>query len=576
MTGEEVQIARIHGPPGTGKTRKLAGRTAATVAERGPDAIRIASFSVTAAAEIADREGVKGVLPKGAVGTLHSHAFRAIGAPDVALDPKVIGDWNARIGVGWRITGDTRGAALTDRTAGGGVEDPENGDQLLAALDLLRARQAPGAEWPASVRAFAREWTAWKTERGCTDFSDMIIRAYELAAAGIPLDGEPSVLVVDEAQDMTPIESALALAWGALLGPDGRLVFAMDDDQAIMDFRGGDPSMILAADATDEVLAQSWRVPPAVRAVAHQWIERCSSRFAKDYHPRQSDPDRDPTPAHSHGWAYRAGFTLHDTALIDAVEQDVTDGSTVMVLASCGYMLTPLLKQLRTRGIPFHNPYRPAEKAWNPLGKPEHGISTPDRIARYLIADDRELGAASRLWTGDDIRAWTELVAFKDACLARGAGRAIEALTDGTVPFEHVAALFRDDDTGRAALRTATEPSVDWFAKVITPSKAKVTAYPLQVARTQGVAALMESPRLVVGTIHASKGSQSSVVYVSPDLSAAGMRQWRGDPAARDQTRRLFYVGMTRAYHRLAVLDPISRTAIPPAELIPPDLEVRP
>jgi len=68
-----------------------------------------------------------------------------------------------------------------------------------------------------------------------------------------------------------------------------------------------------------------------------------------------------------------------------------------MVIASCGYMLTPLIRQLRTHGIPFHNPYRPGEPAWNPLGRPTRGMSTAARVLRYLICDEHALGDRSRL-----------------------------------------------------------------------------------------------------------------------------------------------------------------------------------
>lgn len=573
-----VHVARLLGPPGTGKTTRLSRSTRATVAERGTEAIRIASFSVTAAQEIASREGVKGVLPAGAVGTLHSHAFRAIEHPDVALDPKVVTDWNGSVGIDWRITGDGRQLGATDRSVGGGGDQLDTGDALLSMLDLLRARQTPGPEWPVPVRGFAKAWTAWKRERGCVDYTDMIVQAYQRAARGEPMPGNPSVLVVDEFQDMTPIECALALAWGKLLGEDGRLVFAGDDDQAIMDFRGGDPSMILDSDADDETLSLSHRVPMAVHRAAVEWIERASSRFPKAYAPRGRDeehPERDPTPEHTRGWAYRVGFHLQDPRLVDAVTADLADGASVMVIASCGYMLTPLIKDLRARGLPFHNPYRPAEPAWNPLGKPGRGMSTVERIARYLVMDDRALGDASRLWTGDDIRAWADLVSVKAACMARGATRAVESLAAGTVPYEHVAALFRTDDAGQDALAAATEPDLEWLASAIAPSNVRKTAYPIQVARSQGPAALMEQPRLVLGTIHSVKGGQADVVYLAPDLSSAGMRQWQGLPETRDQTRRLMYVGMTRAYHRLVVLAPVSTSSVAPSELLPPDLEVR-
>lgn len=577
MTAATV-LSRLFGPPGTGKTTRLAASTKATVADRGPDSIAIASFSVTAAEEIASRDGVRGVLPDRAVGTLHSHAFRAIEHPDVALDPKVIEDWNASVRPDWRVSGDGRRSGSSDRAVGGGgLDDPRTGDELLAALGVLRARQAPGADWPLAVRAFAKAWTAWKRERECVDYEDMIVQAIRRARAGEPMSGNPEVLVVDEAQDMTPIECALAFAWGKQLAGDRpRLVFAMDDDQAIMDFRGGDPAMILAADGVDEVLAQSFRVPPAVHAVAQSWIEQCSSRFPKAYQPRQPDPARpDPTPEHSRGWAQRAGFALGDAGLVDAIEGDLEEGASVMVIASCAYMLGPTLAELRTRGIPFHNPYRPGEPAWNPMGRPARGMSTAERIARFMIMDERVLGERARLWTGDDVRAWTGLISFKAAAMARGAERAIDALTAGQVPFEHLAALFRTDEAGETALSRATEPDLEWLAEVIAASKVKSTAYPLQVGRSQGASGLFGLPGLVLGTVHSVKGAQADVVYVAPDLSAAGMRQWQGTAHTRDSTRRLFYVAMTRAYQRLSVLAPVGPTAVNPAELIPAELEQR-
>jgi hypothetical protein len=38
-----------------------------------------------------------------------------------------------------------------------------------------------------------------------------------------------------------------------------------------------------------------------------------------------------------------------------------------MVLASCGYMLQPLIAELREHGVLFYNPYRSGFHPWNPL-----------------------------------------------------------------------------------------------------------------------------------------------------------------------------------------------------------------
>lgn len=583
-----MKVRRIFGPPGTGKTTTLAKRVQATVRERGPESICIASFSVTAAQEIASRHGVRGLLPPHAVGTLHSHAYRACGHPPVALDPKVLADWNGQVGAPWRITGDTRGPRGLESRDRAGAGALETGDALLEELDLLRARAVPRAEWPIPVREFAKRWTAWKRDAGgdagaALDFSDMIVNAYHRARDGEPMPGNPSVLVADEAQDMTPIEIALTLEWGRLLGDDGRLVYALDDDQAIFDWRGGDPTGILELDdCADEVLAQSWRVPPAVHAVAEQWITRVSSRYPKLYHAREP-VERDPTPAHSQGWAHAVGYSVSDRALLDAIEDDLTEpDATVMVIASCGYMLAPLIKMLRERGIPFHNPYRPSEQAWNPLGKPGRGMSTPERIWRYAVLDERTCGARARTWTGDDLQAWVPLVDAKLACLARGAKSGLDQLPSGTVPWELVASLWRNDAEGDEALRRATGGDEDpadhlrWLTEVISPAKAKVGGYPLTVARTFGPTALVDTPRVVIGTIHSTKGAQADRVYLAPDLSGAGMRQWRADVAGRDQAVRLAYVGMTRAFHALRVLAPMSDNTLPVREMLPVELEVRP
>ena len=77
---------------------------------------------------------------------------------------------------------------------------------------------------------------------------------------------------------------------------------------------------------------------------------------------------------------------IHDpSTVIQAVEQALADGKTVMAMASCEYMLRPLIKELRERALPFHNPYRPKNRQWrgSTEGKREEWPTT-DRVLSFL------------------------------------------------------------------------------------------------------------------------------------------------------------------------------------------------
>lgn len=578
MTAPELTPATVHllasgeverrwGPPGCGKSTSLKTTVGELVAEHGPDAVAVTSFTVTAAKSIAAMDLP---LPDRCVGTLHSLAYRALGHPDVALDPKVIKDWNGRVGWEWRITADgRRGHPDTADSGGGG----NSGDELLSAYDMARARLTPPDAMPADVRAFAQSWENWKRDTECIDYSDMISLALERAREGEKAPGNPKVLISDEAQDQTPLEIALLLAWGA-----PRTIFALDDDQAINEWRGGDASPILALgtgmdgdpqeglDLIDTPLTQSYRIPASVHAIAQSWIERCTYRRDKEYRPRDVD-----------GQAYAVRHPIESMATAKAIERDAHAGRSVMVIASCEYMLRQLVSNLRKLGVPFANRYRPAEGRWNPL-RAASGMTTAERLYRYLVCDERLLGDRSRLWTGDDVRAWLALVGVKDAGLVRGAKTKATVLPSGELSAAQVMALFGDEDT----FYDASEPSLDWLLSaarglsgmVGTANAPGKLDYPAAVARSHGPAALMDEPLVTVGTVHSTKGAEAQCVYLSPSLSPAAHGEWTRNARGRDAVTRLMYVGLTRARTSCVVLGSSER-CVDPALLCPPEMSVR-
>lgn len=562
-------VLRVYGPPGTGKTTYLAKRVQATIARHGPASTLISSYSVTAAKEIASRFAGDLRPLSTMIGTLHSHAFRAIGHPIVALDPKVIGDWNEQVVPEWALTPSSRQGGGNVAESGSFSADASlarTGDELLGAMGRLRAALTPSEDWPSNVREFAEKYSAWKHEVGAIDFEDMITEAYWRAHDGERPPGGPSRFVVDEAQDMTPLEIALVLEWGRHESIE-RLVIGMDDDQAINRWRGGDPEPLLnlhGPDVVDHVLDQSWRVPESVRQIAERWVCNLSHRRDKVYRPRV---DADGSAVI--GAAYRVPLRLNSPELVSAALAEADAGRTVMIISACNYMLEQLIANLRAQGVPFHNPYRPSEGRWNPLGRRGEGItSTSERVRRYMSLLDHD-------WTGSDIQCWSELVKLKDAGMRVGARKAIAGFSpNGVVSWEDLAGLFSEPEQ----LERAVQPDLDWLAGCLLKDKQKVAEYPIQIARKHGAAALDAEPKIVVGTIHSVKGAAADIVYVCPDVSAAAARSM--NPALGrggfDEAIRQFYVAMTRAYQELRILAPSNAKHLKPEELIPSTLEVFP
>ena len=230
---------------------------------------------------------------------------------------------------------------------------------------------------------------------------------------------------------------------------------------------------------------------------------------------------------------------------------------TVMVLASCGYMLAPLIDALRDTGTPFHNPYRTNDGRWNPM----RGAG---RLRAYLAADERVHGAAARAWTWDDLRRWTEPLSAREA-LPRGAKARIEhacmpnrygeTRAHDEVPLETVLDLL---GIAPGSMRhPALHGDAEWWFRHLRASEKRKHEFALQVLRKGGPGALAAEPRVIVGSIHSVKGGEASRVLVAPDLSPQGYwHGWHAGGEGRDSIVRMLYVALTRARETVTLLAP--------------------
>lgn len=503
----------------------------------------VTSLTRAAAVEISSRVDADRI---GAIGTLHSICYRAMGGSTLPVAESLIEDWNTKYPL-LAITGD--GAKPSDDDI---VEAPiygeDRGDKAYADVMLARSRMLDEALWLPDMRTFRDLWEAWKMDVGAVDFTDMI--EYGLGMPTAP--GEPSVIVADEVQDYSRLEMAVLRHWAE--GAEHTVLIG-DPDQALYEWRGADPEIFRDASVDDEhrrVLSQSYRVPRQVRDRALAWIRQHVGPRRNDvvYDPRDED-----------GEVVRGGACFwQPEGLIAQVQADLDAGRSVMVMATTSRMLQPLVSVLRQQGMPFANPWRRRRGDWNPLYTRKDAVSMADRILAYLRPDKAVWGDEARWWTGDDLRRWTSPLRA-DGVLRHGAKAAIDKLRGN----HHDEMLVTDliEWFHEEALSAAMDGGLDWWEGALLPLKHRSAKFPLEVARRHGAAMLRKEPKLYVGTVHSFKGAEADAVYVWPDLSVPAWEEWsNGGLAARDAIARVFYVAMTRARQRLVLLPPGGRRAV--------------
>jgi len=535
-----MKVTIYIGPPGCGKTTKL-GELVTEAVDQGRTPM-VCSLTKTAAQEVSSR-GLD--LPAENIGTLHSHAFAALSRPKV-VEGQLDG-WNAAQPVYALSGGMSRDAddLSSDIRSGTTI-----GDELLSELDLLRARMVDPELWPASVRHFSRIWQDWKDNTNLIDFTDMI----DLARSTSRANCSPDIMFVDEAQDMSRLELALLRRWATSAG---ELVIVGDPYQALFTWRGAAPEMFFSDKVAEEnrhVLSQSYRVPKAVHAVAMAWLESETLDYKPiEYHPTPEEGFVD--------WIDAAYTSPED--FMRVIREHLTEGETVMVCATCGYMLRNFIKVLRDEGIPFSNPWRTKRGDWNPLS-PGRGVRMIDRLAAFLKP------AFGNKWTSHDVCLWSEPLKSKDL-MARGAKKDLKNMTadpeSAVVEYTEHECWQHFSDTLVPLMLKGTvckQSMLNWYRSRVLADKADRMEFPIRIAEVaEDEFEMLSQPSVHVGTIHSFKGAEADIVILFPDVSVRGMDSWEEGGDAHDEVVRTMYVGLTRAKRGLYVAEPVSGRSVP-------------
>lgn len=515
----------VHGPPGCGKTYYVARQCELAAETHGAESVMICSLTKTAAREASGRVN----LPDKQVGTLHSFAWRGLGRPAIAeVNVEDFNDWQHE----YRIA-----KQKNDLNIDAGFEQisTSQDDELLQDANLRRAKLQPFQLWPLETQSFYRLWAEWKEKNDYLDFQDLIENAVKECPDA---PGTPKVIFFDEAQDASASEYELLRKWsrGAT-----RVVTVGDICQSLYTWRGASPEVVFPQDTPTErqrILHQSYRVPRAVHEISLGWLSAM---------PGYREIRYEPTDAEGELCRIDAGYRKFHS-ILPAIEEDLAAGRSVMLQASCGFMLDPMISILRHEGIPFANPWRTSNGKLNPMG-PRKGVTMPERILSFI-------NEGNDFWTPGQFVKFAEVLKSKDV-FKKGAKTRLKGINPNLSSIdlaEYMREIFLED-----VIPYIANKDIGWWLNNLVSDKKRTAEFPIKALNRGGSEALSKSPKLYIGTIHSLKGSEADSVYLFPDLSLAGWREYRH----RSQSvYRLFYVGMTRAKGKLTLCGPSDNKSV--------------
>ena len=494
--------------PGSGKTRTLTHRLAHLIRARGVAPERCLALTFTRRAADEMRERLHALLPD-AARTIPLFTFHAFGMTILREH------WNAAgLQRGFRVASDAeRHELLRDRL---GVST-NGARRLLSAISVAKrtGRTPPDVKQAAACETYAREMEA----RNLVDFDDLILRTVHVLESDEGIreayrERYPWVSI-DEYQDVDERQVRLV----KLLVPrDGNVCAIGDPDQAIYRFRGADvrlfhrfPEDFPGARVTR--LTRNYRSDRNLVSLASQVIAPAGSAHA-------ATPVLDAVPNL---------ITLHE-ARTDKAEAEFVVQSLERLFGGHSFFSidSGRSRDAEAADVSFADVavlYRTEAQA-DALAEALHRSGMPFQQRAHTRLLDHP-GAAALLDAVRAQRAEGSVVARLDA-----ARDAVAAPPEAAADVDEACRLLRPlalacgDDADRFLSEAALAAQIDtWDPR---------------------------ADRMTLLTLHAAKGLEFPVVFiVGCEDGILPLTFGAAEPAALEEERRLFYVGVTRAKTRL-------------------------
>ncbi|MEE6178895.1 ATP-dependent helicase [Mycobacterium sp. 050134] len=532
---------------GTGKTRTITHRIAQLVAGGHVAAGQVLAVTFTQRAAGEMRSRLRALDAGAGVGAVQALTFHAAAHRQLRYFwPRVVGD------TGWQLL-DSKFAVVA-RAANRAKLNASTDDvrDLAGEIEWAKASLISPEEYPAAVAGAGRDtpldaariagvYTAYEALKargdGVTllDFDDLLLHT---AAA---IENDPAVadefrdryrcFVVDEYQDVTPLQQRVLAAW---LGDRDDLTVVGDANQTIYSFTGASPRFLLDfsrrfPDATVVRLERDYRSTPQVVSLANQVIAAARGRVAGS--KLHLVGQREPGPAPSfHEHPDEAAEAAAVAAAISRLVESGTPASEIAVLYRVNAQSEIYEEALTEAGIAYQ--VRGGEGFFN-----RQEIKQALLALRRAAERDPEQGPGAPV--PEVVRAVLEPLGLTaeppTGTKARDRWEALTALAE-----------LVDDEV-------AQRPQLD-LPGLLAELRLRADARHPPVV--QGV---------TLASLHAAKGLEWDAVFLvglaDGTLPISHALAHGADSEAVEEERRLLYVGITRARMHLALSWALARNA---------------
>lgn len=492
----------IFGPPGTGKTTKLLSIVDDYLQQGlAPTEICYVGFTRRAAHEARDRAIEKFKFAEDQFPwfrTFHSLAFGML----MLNKDNVVGVGD-RIAIAKHLGLSITVGAFNEED--GTFANQTKGDRIMFAEAMARAKMMTLQDYHNTIPdedlyyyellQYKETYDLYKKTNNKLDFTD-IIAAYASGAHPVP---PAKVLIIDEAQDLSPLQWTMA---DKLSNGIGITYIAGDDDQAIFRWAGADVDKLIDLSGSRTVLTQSYRVPKKVQEVADSIAQRISVRVEKRWKAREAEG--------------AVNF------ITDISELDMSKGDWLL-LARNTFLLDDYIDHCLLHGYIFDS------KKCDLLSK-----DTPEAIHAWnVLSSGREI-------TGRQVKKMADLMGARTG-VAHGYKGKLADLKDyamfnlSTLQKSH-GILRKINDTWDIALDRIPDAEREYYLAAIRKGEK-----------------IHDRPRIRISTIHGAKGAEATNVVVMTDMA---YRTHCEMEANEDDEWRVWYVAVTRARERLIIIQP--------------------